>query len=105
MDDEPGHRLLVEVVYAEPRKQKQVQLQVEPGTTARAAALRSGLDAEFSGLDLAHVPVGIFGVRVADDHVLRAGDRVELYRQLPTDPREARRQAAAAGRTLGSRDA
>lgn len=91
----------IEVVYAEPHKQKLLKLQVEQGTTARSAALRSGLDTEFAGLDLARVPLGVFGVQVADDHVLHAGDRVELYRPLQTDPREARRQAAAAGRTLG----
>ena len=32
--------------------------------------------------------------------VVRAGDRVELYRQLELDPREARRQLASLGRTM-----
>jgi putative ubiquitin-RnfH superfamily antitoxin RatB of RatAB toxin-antitoxin module len=38
--------------------------------------------------------VGIFGVVCAPDTVLRAGDRVEIYRPLPVDPKQARRQRA-----------
>ena len=81
----------IEVAYALPERQKIVRLSLEPGTTAREAALRSGLDTEFPGLDLQSVPIGIFGNLVTDVHALQAGDRVELYRPLCVDPREARR--------------
>jgi hypothetical protein len=37
----------------------------------------------------------VFGRRVDGQHVLRAGDRVEIYRPLKVDPRDARRRAAA----------
>jgi putative ubiquitin-RnfH superfamily antitoxin RatB of RatAB toxin-antitoxin module len=33
--------------------------------------------------------------------VLSAGDRVEIYRPLQMDPREARRRLAALGQTMG----
>jgi len=36
--------------------------------------------------------VGIFGRRVELDAPLRDGDRVEIYRPLVADPREARRR-------------
>jgi len=85
----------VEVAYATPERQRIVELTMPPGTGAREAALRSGLDAEFPGLDLHSCALGIFSRRVADDAVLRAGDRVELYRPLPNEPREARRRRAA----------
>ncbi|MEE4184358.1 MAG: RnfH family protein [Gammaproteobacteria bacterium] len=104
MVEQRGGYLGIEVVYAEPARQRLVRLQVAAGTTAREAALHSALDKEFAGLDLARVPVGVFGERVADSYELRAGDRVELYRPLRTDPREARRQAAASGRTVGGAD-
>jgi hypothetical protein len=81
----------VEVAYALPDRQNVVRLRVAAGTTARAAVLASGLDTFFPGLDLGAGPIGIYGERVRDEHVLKAGDRVELYRPLPVDPREARR--------------
>jgi putative ubiquitin-RnfH superfamily antitoxin RatB of RatAB toxin-antitoxin module len=81
----------VEVAYALPDRQKVVRLRVPAGTTAREAALRSALDAFFPGLNLREGPIGVFGEVVRDDHVLAPGDRVELYRPLPIDPREARR--------------
>ena len=89
------------MVYARPDRQLIVALELDPGTTAREAALESGLDAYFDDLDLAQVPLGIFGEKVADDAVLAAGDRVELYRPLLQDPMQRRRQRAAADRVDG----
>ena len=37
-------------------------------------------------------PLGIFGKRVKDDTVLRDGDRIEVYRPLVADPKDARRK-------------
>lgn len=40
--------------------------------------------------------VGIFGTRILSlDHVLEAGDRVEIYRALTVNPKEIRRNRAA----------
>ena len=88
--------ITVEVAYALAHKQKIVQLQVAQGTNARDAALRSGLDSEFGGLDLQQSPLGIFGKGVArpEEHILEAGERVEIYRPLLADPKEIRRQRA-----------
>jgi hypothetical protein len=38
--------------------------------------------------------VGIFGRLVALEHALATGDRVEIYRPLTADPKEARRRRA-----------
>ena len=38
--------------------------------------------------------VGIFSRKVPLDHVLRDGDRIEIYRPLTADPKEMRRQRA-----------
>lgn len=92
----------VEVAYAEPSAQVVVPLRVARGTTARDAVLASGLLARFPGIDLDRGGLGVFGVRVEPGHVLRDGDRVEIYRPLTVDPKEARRRRAqrksAAGR-------
>jgi putative ubiquitin-RnfH superfamily antitoxin RatB of RatAB toxin-antitoxin module len=88
-------KIKVEVAYATPEKQLIVALEVAPGTTARQAVLASGIAAQFPGLDAATVKLGIFGKAVADDALLRAQDRVELYRPLLADPKEVRRRRAA----------
>src|SRR5688572_12932714 len=91
----------VEVAYALPHKQKIVALLVEPGTTALAAVQRSQITERFPGLDLATCRMGIFGqsrgtkgLDSAAKHILHAGDRVEIYRPLASDPKDARRKRA-----------
>lgn len=89
--------IAVEVVYALADKQRLLQLTVPRGTTVREAALRSGMELHFPGLDLASAPLGIFGKAVAkpEQRVLEEGERVEIYRPLIADPKEARKQRAA----------
>ncbi|HSC68728.1 MAG TPA: RnfH family protein [Cellvibrio sp.] len=91
----------VEVAYALPHKQKIIALLVEPGTTAMAAVKRSHIADHFPGLDITTAKMGIFGqslgtkgLESADKHVLHAGDRVEIYRPLVSDPKDARRKRA-----------
>jgi putative ubiquitin-RnfH superfamily antitoxin RatB of RatAB toxin-antitoxin module len=48
----------------------------------------------FEGFELDPARVGIFGHKASLDQVLREGDRVEIYRPLIADPKEARRQRA-----------
>jgi putative ubiquitin-RnfH superfamily antitoxin RatB of RatAB toxin-antitoxin module len=89
--------IAIEVVYALADKQKLLRLTVPQGTTVREAALRSGMDGFFPGLDLATSPLGIFGKAVPkpDERVLEEGERVEIYRPLIADPKEVRKQRAA----------
>ncbi len=89
--------IAVEVVYALTDRQKLIELSVPHGTTVREAAVRSGLDRDFPGLDLAGAPLGVFGKLVAkpEERVLEAGERVEIYRPLIADPKEVRRRRAA----------
>ena len=91
----------VEVAYALPHKQKIISLLVEPGTTAHQAAERSAIVEHFPDIDLATAKMGIFGQSLgtkgldgAAEYVLREGDRVEIYRPLNSDPKEARRKRA-----------
>lgn len=85
-------KLLVEVAYALPDRQVLLVLEVEEGTTTRQAIERSGILQRYPGIQLAQGRVGIFGKRVELDTPLRDGDRVEIYRPLVADPREARRR-------------
>ena len=95
--------LNIEVAYATPQRQSLVELQLPADATVRDAVRRSGLQNQYPELDIEHCPVGIFGQQVADNRVLRDGDRVEIYRPLVNEPREARRRLAARGGTMGKR--
>jgi putative ubiquitin-RnfH superfamily antitoxin RatB of RatAB toxin-antitoxin module len=86
-------RMSVEVAFARPDRQSIVKLNVSEGTTAKEAIDRSGLRDEFPEINSDPV-VGIFSKKVALEHILRDGDRVEIYRPLIADPKEARRKKA-----------
>ena len=86
--------LEVEVVYARPEEQVLIQVSVPAGSTARDAIVRSNILSETSGLDVETLAVGIFARRVTLDYIVKAGDRVEIYRPLTMSPVEARRWRA-----------
>ncbi|CUS40959.1 UPF0125 protein yfjF [hydrothermal vent metagenome] len=92
-----AEKIQVEVAYALPHKQKIIAVEVPEGTTLLDAVRQSGIEAEFPELVLADAKFGIFGkaVRDAEGEVLRAGDRVEIYRPLIIDPKQARANRAA----------
>ncbi len=90
----------VEVVFATPGEQRLVSLSLPPGSTVNDAIVKSRLDAHFPSQDFAVSEVGIWGRVVERDQELATGDRVEIYRPLKMDPREARRRLAAAGQTM-----
>ena len=92
----------VEVAYALPDKQILIALQLAEGTTAMQALQMSGIAERVEGLDLSTVSLGIYSrlldgrsSPVAEDYVLRNHDRVELYRPLQLDPKQARLLRAA----------
>lgn len=94
MNASPEPRMLeIEVAYAAPREQLIVSLRVPEGTTAAEAVDLSGIRVRFPEIE-AHPPLGIFSHKVEPDHVLGAGDRVEIYRPLIADPKEVRRRKA-----------
>ncbi len=85
----------IELVYGDAERQLLERVRVPDGTAARAALRYSvQLAAAFPDVDWAAAPLGIFGKAVRDDERLRAGDRLEIYRPLLIDPKEARRLRA-----------
>lgn len=77
--------LRVEVVQAWPEGEAIVALQLPDGATVGDALAACGLKGE---------KAGIFGKRATMDTRLADGDRVEIYRPLALDPKEARRRRA-----------
>jgi putative ubiquitin-RnfH superfamily antitoxin RatB of RatAB toxin-antitoxin module len=86
--------ILVEVAYAEPLRQFLRKVQVARGTTALQAIEASGVYRAFPDIDR-NAKLGIFGQQIGADAVLSDGDRVEIYRPLQIDPKDARRKRAA----------
>lgn len=84
----------VTLCYATPTEEILRELHVAPGTTIGQAITASGLLDELPGVDLATHPVGIFGKKKPLDTVLRAHERIELYRPLLADPKDSRRRRA-----------
>jgi putative ubiquitin-RnfH superfamily antitoxin RatB of RatAB toxin-antitoxin module len=91
----------VEVAYARPDRQLILTVEVPAGTTAIEAARLSGIEEQFPEIDLGQNRMGVFGKLCKADRPLNAGDRVEIYRPLLADPRAARRELAAAGKSMG----
>jgi len=84
----------VEVAYAKPDDQVIVVLAIPEGATVDAAIKASGLLERFPEIALSEINAGIFGVVCKLDQLVKEGDRIEIYRPLRHDPKEARRQRA-----------
>ena len=84
----------VEVVFALPERQVLKTVQMPEGASVAEAIAESGVARQFPDVDFAPLQAGIWGKLVERDHVLTDGDRVEIYRPLEMDPREARRLKA-----------
>ena len=85
----------IEVAYALPDKQQIIALDIEEGTNAYDAAAQSGIVEVFPQIDLAAVKMGIFGKAIKPKtHIMKAGDRIEIYRPLISDPKASRKARA-----------
>lgn len=84
----------VEVVYALRERQVLLEVTLARGATVRQAVERSGILQRCPEIDPAHSTLGVFGRIASPDARLRDGDRVEIYRSLIADPKDARRERA-----------
>lgn len=85
----------VEVAYAKPEEQVILNVTLPKGSTAEDAINSSGILKRFPEIDLAKTKIGIFSSACKLDHVLKEYDRVEIYRPLEHDPKDARRSRAS----------
>ncbi|WP_019882035.1 MULTISPECIES: RnfH family protein [unclassified Methylophilus] len=96
MPNTQAEMMTVEVAYALPQTQTIIALTVSPGTTALEAVIQSGIAQQYPDISLDHLVLGIFGKKTEHGTILKAMDRVEIYRPLLANPKEARRLRAAA---------
>lgn len=90
----------VEVAYALPEEQAIVSVSVEEGAAPAEALAQSGFLDRFAKESLEAKQFGVWGRPVGRDYQLKDGDRVEVYRPLQRDPRDARRILAQSGLTM-----
>ena len=90
---EPTGRIRVVVAYSPaPRQTDCVEVELPMGSTVADALKESGLLQRHPAIDLATAKLGVWGKLRAAHDPLREADRVEVYRPLLVDPKEARRQ-------------
>ena len=84
----------VEVAYALPQQQVIKNVELSAGLTVQDAINLSGLLEVFPEITQSALNVGVFGKVCSLEQLLKNADRVEIYRPLIHDPKEARRQRA-----------
>ena len=94
-----GDLLRVSVAFAYPDRQVLLSTDLAEGATLRDAIEQSGIRDKIPEIDLEQMRVGVFGKLKALDDAVRSSDRVEIYRPLKADPKEARRARAQADKS------
>jgi putative ubiquitin-RnfH superfamily antitoxin RatB of RatAB toxin-antitoxin module len=93
----------VEVVYSPRAREVDVTaLELADGATVLHALRESRLLERHPEIDVAQAKVGVWGRVAPLSQPLREGDRVEVYRPLIVDPKEARRQRYRKQKISGS---
>jgi len=93
--------ICVEVVFALPVEQILMSVSLPADATVEDAIAASGIAEQFPNEDLQLLETGIWGRRTERQARVRNGDRVEIYRPLRRNPRDARRELARSGLTMG----
>lgn len=87
-------KINIEVAYAGLKKQRIFAFEIEAGSTIAAAIEASGVMQEFPEIDLSSQKIGVFSKSRKLTDIVQAGERIEIYRPLTIDPKEARRKRA-----------
>ncbi len=91
----------IQVLYALPKTQKIIDLDLPESTTALEAVKKSGLLERFPEIDLENThKLGIYAKLIKSDTPLRDKDRIEIYRPLIADPKAVRRKRAEEGKVM-----
>ena len=91
----------IEVVFALPTKATTLNIEVLQGTTAEQAVIQSGITKKCPEIDATDLTLGVWNRTVKLNHELKDGDRIEIYRPLIADPKDARRKRAEKAKEEG----
>ena len=87
-------KIRVEVVYALADVQTIIEVELEQGAQVADALAAARIAEQLPGGLTTNFRLGIWGAPVSPETGLRDRDRVEIYRELVADPKQARRQRA-----------
>lgn len=94
-------QIQVEVAYALPNQQLIITVEVLEGCTALEAVEQSGIAERFDMINIYYDPMGIFSqplngkvLPTPSEYIVQPKDRVEIYRPLLVDPKQARLRRA-----------
>lgn len=87
----------VEVAYASVKQQQVIAIEVPEGSTIEMAIQQSGILMLFPEIDLTKQKLGVFSKPRHLLDIVKEGDRIEIYRPLIIEPKEARRKKARLG--------
>ncbi len=89
------NEIIITIAYAKSSEHQYLrEVHVPAGSTILQVIEASKVCQEFPEIDLAVNKVGIFSEVKPLDTIVKAGDRVEIYRPLQYDPMIARRRRA-----------
>ena len=93
------HLLMVQVIYGPPPPAIPIIiiLHVATGSTVSQVIDQSGIAEQLPDFDLSQCKVGIWGKVRPLDTVIESFARIEIYRPLIADPKDARRRRASKG--------
>ncbi|MGH8183570.1 MAG: RnfH family protein [Rhodanobacteraceae bacterium] len=96
-------RIRVAVIHAEPAGAFRAELTLPAGATVADAIDASGIRTARPDIEIHAGRLGVFARKAKPGTRLRDGDRVEIYRALRIDPKEARRKRAQGNRSANER--
>lgn len=91
----------VEVVFALPTSATCLSIEVQKGTTVEQAVIQSGIIEKCPQIDPTALSMGVWNRTVKANYELKDGDRIEIYRPLIADPKDARRKRAEKAKEEG----
>lgn len=94
-----GAQIRIDVVYAEQASAWRLSTLLPAGTrVGEVIACLPGMAPGWPAAAFSPAALAVYGREVSADTVLGDGDRLELLRALPTDPKLARRTRAQTGK-------
>ena len=91
----------IEVVYALPDTATCLCVEVAEGSQVEEAIIASGILEKCPQIDRESLTVGVWNRTCKLTQILKEGDRIEIYRPLIADPKDARRKRAEKAKEEG----
>ncbi|SFB90915.1 RnfH family protein [Pseudoalteromonas denitrificans] len=91
----------VEVVFALPDKATCLMIEIDDDMSVEQAIIKSGIYEKCPEIEVDKLKVGIWNRTCKLNAKLKHGDRIEIYRPLIADPKDARRRRAEKAKDEG----